>query len=736
MLAFAFLNGGALLAALAVATRLGFRGPGCALSTIGGYLVLVHSSVLFAGLLGHLTVPGVAALGAAVALAAGCAAVAATGPAHAAGQGARRRPDGGPFTAITLFAPLAALATGAAWAWPHLFEGTRLWAWDDFTYHMVYPALWLREHAVAAVGPAQAFTMQAWYPLSASVIATWFMVPLAGAREEALAWVSLTGLLYAGLVAAGAGALCARLGCRRGTWAVPVVLFATSHRTVIMAGSFSDADLCQAVCLFGSLAFAVPRGEIETDRDVRVDGCYAGLLSGIALGVKVSAAAPALVVLLAPALRARASRTRPGARVRAVAMVSLIFAVSWAATGGYWYARNVLHTGNPVYPAAFLAWPGTTFPETTLLEYARRYGIGRAAADAFAVYLNWPRLHAGLAVAGLLGLAAWLVATRRSLTRGQRYLAATSLAVVAAVLVPLPAAPFSAGNALTFRAGFVHWDSLRYVAVALVLGWVGLAVVIDGGAGARPARGLAAALIAAAGAMSSGVSGFVLVGIAAAAALGARLSFPMPGLVRARPLGVGAAVVATLTIIVAWSHGAKREAGRAAFYGEPLFGAAAAVLDGQTAGARVAVFGDQWVYLAFGDRLHLRPVRLDRDGDVATRPIGDAMEPGDCTVTPAVFRSRLEASGVSLVVLVRQPHPGRPSSLPTQHAALEASGGAQLLYRDRAVAIWRLVSRSAGRVRRSRGTEPLGRPPRCSAPPGAVLAPGIGLTGRRRGSPS
>ena len=77
------------------------------------------------------------------------------------------------------FPPLAATAALLAWLWPHLLDATRLWVWDDYTYHMVYPALWLREHAIAAPAPAHAFTMQAWYPLSASVVATWFMVPFA-----------------------------------------------------------------------------------------------------------------------------------------------------------------------------------------------------------------------------------------------------------------------------------------------------------------------------------------------------------------------------------------------------------------------------------------------------------------------------------------------------------------------------------------------------------------------------
>ncbi|HTG12892.1 MAG TPA: hypothetical protein VK746_19010, partial [Candidatus Eisenbacteria bacterium] len=123
---------------------------------------------------------------------------------------------------------------------------------------------------------------------------------------------------------------------------------------------------------------------------------------------------------------------------------------------------------------------------------------------------------------------------------------------------------------------------------------------------------------------------------------------------------------------------------------EPLFGAVVAVLDRQPSGARVAVFGDQWIYPAFGDHDHLQPVRLDGDGRVATSPIGDAVEPGDLTVDPATLRANLAASGVSVVVAVRLPHPGRSSELPAQHAALETIRDARLLHRDAAAAVWRL----------------------------------------------
>jgi glycosyl transferase family 87 len=627
-----------------VATGAATSASGLVLTTLAGYLILVHSLVLAAGLLGHLTVGGVGTL-------------LATALVMSLWRARRVWHDPRPVETSPppgLGAWGRSLVAGGAlgvWAWPHLVEATRLWIWDDYTYHLVYPALWLREHAIASPIPAQTFTMQAWYPLSADVVAAWFMAPLSGSRGDALAWVSLTGTLYAGLVAAGVAVLLTRAGCRPGAWAVPALLFATSPRIGIMASSFSDADLAQAAALLGALAFAVPREAEEAERDVRADAWYAGLLSGLALGIKVSAAPLALVILVMLALRGRAV-----ARAAGALGITLVVAASWLVTGGYWYLRNLICTGNPVYPAAFLGRSGTTFPETTLLEYARHYGLRRGLADALIVYADWPRTHAVLAVVGLLGLGAWLAWRRRSATRAQRYLGGGTLVSAATILILLPLAPYSAGNAMTFRSGFVHWDSMRYVALAPILGWVALAFLVDASgprshvATSAPRRWMTA---------------------------------------RRRVLALGAAVL-VLALIVVTRHDSKAAATAAALHHEPLFGATVATLDRQPPGTRVAVFGDQWIYPAFGERDHLQPVRLDRDGRLATAPIGDAMQPGDLTVDAPTFRANLAASGVSVVVIVHLPHPGRSPRWPTQHAALETLADARLLHLDAVAAVWRL----------------------------------------------
>ena len=672
LLACLVLNAGALFVAVrfALAAGSGVRCSRLILATLSGYVVVIHTAVLVAGLLGWLTIGGLAAVVAASAAGAWWLARSRTDDPTSAARLST-------FTPAMLFTPLLAAITAVAWIWPHLVDATRLWIWDDYTYHMVYPALWLRERAIAAVTPAHAFTMQAWYPMSAGVVATWFMAPFSGSRGDSLAWVSLTGPVYAGIVISGAAELAGRLGSRPFAWAIPVVLFASSQRIEVMASSFSDADLALAAGLFGALVFAIPQNVDESGRVIAIDAWYAAALTGLAVGVKASAAPAAIIVLLVMVVRARR---------RAAARITAIFAVSWIVMAGYWYVRNVVHTGNPVYPAAFLSQPGTTFPHTTLREYAQHYGVARTIGDAASVYLDWPKLHGTLVVIGLVGLAGWLVSVRAK-TRSERSFAFATLAIVTVTLGLLPIAPFSAGNDWTFVSGFIHWDSMRYIALLTILGWVALGFLV--GAGVHPSRTIVAIAIMAA-AVLAGLprsAAVVVFALAVPGAVIAALIRHRAGRRLARVALVTGVLVATA--LGAWHHGAKAAATAAAFHREPLFGAAAAALDRLPDGTRVAVFGDQWIYPTFGDRYHLVPVRLDGDGRLATKPVGDAMEPGPLTVDAPTLWENLTASRVDVVVVVHLPHPGRSPEWPQQHHALETLG-ARLLHRDGAVAIWTL----------------------------------------------
>jgi hypothetical protein len=83
------------------------------------------------------------------------------------------------------------------------------------------------------------------------------------------------------------------------------------------------------------------------DEPSRPRAALAGLLTGLALGVKY----PALVlaVLLLPAMMASAL-WKERQRLARAAGLTMVFAVVALAVGSLWYLRAFHHTGNPVYP--------------------------------------------------------------------------------------------------------------------------------------------------------------------------------------------------------------------------------------------------------------------------------------------------------------------------------------------------------------------------------------------------
>ena len=244
---------------------------------------------------------------------------------------------------------------------------------------------------------------------------------------------------------------------------------------------------------------------------------------------------------------------------------------------------------------------------------------------------------------------------------------------------------------MTFRSGFVHWDSMRYIALAVILGWAALAFLIDAGAGwrARAGRGGRARRR---GRLASAPdpllhSPVLLVGMAVLAAVVASRvhdacawSRAVRGYcgtrfmvaVRGDGRGAGVALISPASCSGATTQGG---ATAAAIYGERFFGEAARVLDGSrrahaspyTAISRSssrpapAVISIRCGSIAMGGwRPRRSPTRWSRERSASIRP---------------TFVSNLQAPECGSSSCVHLPHPGRSVERPSQERALEASGG-------------------------------------------------------------
>ena len=184
-----------------------------------------------------------------------------------------------------------------------------------------------------------------------------------------------------------------------------------------------------------------------------------GLAAGLAAGTKLNFLLPAVV--LVGGLVVTAPR---GGRWRALAAAGLAALVS----GGYWYLRNLAHTGNPLPWIRHLGPIALPAPEQAL-GGREGHGVLGYLTDT-SIWSDWflPGLHHGLTIfwplLGALALAGLLLSLGR---RADPLLRVAGLVGLAAALAWL-VAPTSASGPNGMPHGFE--SGLRYLAPALVLG--------------------------------------------------------------------------------------------------------------------------------------------------------------------------------------------------------------------------------------------------------------------------
>jgi hypothetical protein len=186
----------------------------------------------------------------------------------------------------------------------------------------------------------------------------------------------------------------------------------------------------------------------------------AGLAAGLAAGTKLNFLLPAAVLVVGLAVVAPRGR-----RLSALAATGL----AALAGGGYWYLRNLFHTGNPLPWFDSLGPISLPAPDQALGGREGHSVLGYLTDGS--VWSDWflPGLHDGLWVvwpllvlAALAGLVLALRGFRRS-----PVLAVAGLAGLAAVLAWV-VAPTSASGPEGMPHGFE--SGLRYLAPALALG--------------------------------------------------------------------------------------------------------------------------------------------------------------------------------------------------------------------------------------------------------------------------
>jgi 4-amino-4-deoxy-L-arabinose transferase-like glycosyltransferase len=423
---------------------------------------------------------------------------------------ARRPASGGrerePLTVLDVACVFALAAVVLLRAWAGFSKTTFLY--DTLSYHLHVPATWLADRRVEIVPAVFGDPSSAYAP---SNLELWFAFLMAPLHSDYLAGTGQVA--FAALAALAIVAAVREAGGRR-TAALAAALAFLLVPEVWQQARTAMTDLGLAALLLASLPFSL--------RAARGPGPGAGdLLTaaaalGLAVGTKYVGLPLSLPFALAAGLSSRSGRPRPRALVAAAGVVF--------ATGGFWYLRNALATGNPFYPVATLGLPGLT-DRAAMRAWIYHLPIGHlgalgemigAAGFGFvlvaAVAIVWRRLlpEAGLLLALVAVFWLWIP------YQESRFLFAAF--GVAAVAIGRATGPLSAAAPLDWRlavvlAGLVEYSAperwlivpVGALGAATAIGWRHLPDRARRSLRSMPTVGLGALLVAAAVALTIGL---------------------------------------------------------------------------------------------------------------------------------------------------------------------------------------------------------------------------------------
>jgi hypothetical protein len=380
---------------------------------------------------------------------------------------------------LTFYIAFGMLAVmGSIWTYQALFQGTNF-IWDDLSYHAFIPAKWLVEGKITLVP----YPYQTYYPYNAELISLWFMLPYAND-----AFVSITALYWGILAVIAIFSIVYLLTRSPVSAGIASILFLASTSIQESLHTFSSVDLAGAAMALAAIAFAY--GADTTDKNERlINWGYCGLLTGFAAGIKISLLPLIPIILLYLLLRAIKNEPK-----KLIITGCLLFLLGCFVACGFWYARNFIITGNPLFPAAFGPFAG---PFSQALQhnsslffwiYNDPFNI-RQISGILRNLLDWPK---GIGALSVLGYVVAFYLFIRCSKPSQKNTGYTNLLFITGLLlfVLFPLTPFSGRHEEPNSFLMVH---NRYIipsfAIGLILfvtvpsvkklySWVGTALAI------------------------------------------------------------------------------------------------------------------------------------------------------------------------------------------------------------------------------------------------------------------
>ncbi len=240
------------------------------------------------------------------------------------------------------------LATAAPLLFQALMLAVRVMS-DGPIYHLYFAARWMRAGSLELVAAPFGENAATYFPANGDLWFTWLMTVWGGDRLARAGQAPF--LLIAALAAFG---MARDLGAQRASSVVAACWFITSTPLLV----FSATPNVDTIFIAGQMLSAYFLVRFANDPERGSELGLAGLAAGLALGTKAVGLVfipPLLLFGAGIVLRSPGSRRGQIRRLLMLLLTPLV-------TAGYWFARNALLTGNPLYPLAVRLF-GHTFLE-------------------------------------------------------------------------------------------------------------------------------------------------------------------------------------------------------------------------------------------------------------------------------------------------------------------------------------------------------------------------------------
>jgi Dolichyl-phosphate-mannose-protein mannosyltransferase len=360
---------------------------------------------------------------------------------------------------------LAAVAIAAAVVYVVAFlahvRGAPIGDYDSTSFILPVPSRWLQTGSLWHFDDLVPGWGYGAYPQTGSVFQLLALLPWH--NDFALRLVNVP---FMALAALAAYALACELGAARafaGTCAVAAVMLPA---TAAHALDHAQTDVIMAAGLTSGALFLARHARTRAHSDL----VLAGVGLGLSFGVKWYAGPEVAALLIVWALAWLFARARLADVLRdGLVVVGLI-----ALLGGVWLVRNLVVSGNPLFPGRVTVLGATVFagPAATagdpvnfsLLHYATQPSILR--------HYVWPAFKTSYGLSGLLLALGWLVGALRAWSVERRVVVVAVAAL--AVFVTYTAMPYSAlgpANHPSFVTAATRYSGAALLLASVVAAW-------------------------------------------------------------------------------------------------------------------------------------------------------------------------------------------------------------------------------------------------------------------------